>query len=509
MNREDFEKLVVGQGMTTVGDTTRYPPRRGGDTRNDVTRHKGVCYDWQNGRCNRGDSCRFAHVDRGDGMGRGGGGGSERHRRRDASFHSGASTLLAKWIAPDIKIDQDRVKYDLQKLSSFMPQQVCAALARLPLSLQLRLLEIYVALGRRPEIRILDASGRANERKWLVDNEAVVCTMQDLALFGPWISKKIAASWVANTKHKAKRFGVDGTLHRVSITTMPSRDTATRPKIIAITVRVGRTVENVIGRMLPDLLRPIAPSRDVSSSPYPGLEQLAKSDSLLLVGRPGVGKTTVLREIARYLATDPHLCVVVVDKSMEIAGDGEVPHSCIGSSHWMPVGVHGLQHEIMLEAVENQFPDVIIVDEISSKKEVDAARTIAQRGVRIIATVHGLTLADIVQCNERSVLVGGRTSVTLSRAAAEKRSDQKKQVEKRVSEPVFGVACELRGREEWIVHRSVAAAVDAFLDKEIFPAELRVPGHAIGIKCRASEASSSSIQYSCDVARDTGGGHGK
>merc|ERR1719336_3178527 len=137
--------------------------------------------------------------------------------------------------------------------------------------------------------------------------------------------------------------------------------------------------------MMPDILRSVQTYPGISADPLPALPH----SSILLIGRPGVGKTTVLRELARALASDRSKCVVVVDKSMEIAGDGDVPHPCIGDAHWMPVGVRGMQSEIMLEAVENQFPDVIIVDELSTKDEVMAARTIAQRGVRLIATVHG------------------------------------------------------------------------------------------------------------------------
>ena len=68
----------------------------------------------------------------------------------------------------------------------------------------------------------------------------------------------------------------------------------------------------------------------------------------------------------------------------------------------------------MREAVENQTPDVIIVDEISTPQEVEAARTISQRGVQLIATVHGRTLPEVIMCKERGSLLGGMASVTLS-----------------------------------------------------------------------------------------------
>jgi len=144
------------------------------------------------------------------------------------------------------------------------------------------------------------------------------------------------------------------------------------------------------------------------------VDMAQKNHSLLLIGKPGVGKTTCLREIARILANDRTLNVVVVDKTCEITGDGDAPHSAIGRARWMPVGKPNMQHSIMREAVENQSPDVIIVDEISTPQEVEAARTIAQRGVQLIATVHGRTLPELIMCKERGNLVGGIASVTLS-----------------------------------------------------------------------------------------------
>ena len=194
-----------------------------------------------------------------------------------------------------------------------------------------------------------------------------------------------------------------------------------------------------------------------------------------------MGKTTALREIARTLAQDNRLNCVVVDKTCEIAGDGDSPHPAIGKARWMPVGRPNLQHEIMREAVENQSPDVIIVDEISTPQEVEAARTISQRGVQLIATVHGRTLPEIMTCKERGNLVGGVASVTLSGFEAERRYDKRKQVQKRAREPVFTAALELRSRTEWIFHPSIKDAVDCFLDGEPADAQQLMPGKSMAI----------------------------
>ena len=162
---------------------------------------------------------------------------------------------------------------------------------------------------------------------------------------------------------------------------------------------------------------------------------IQKRQSLLLIGRPGVGKSTALREITFLLSNDPKLIVVVVDKSKELAGDGETPHPAIGNARWLPVGKRDHQHEIMLEAVENQSPDIVIVDELSNPKEVYAAQTIAQRGIMLIATAHGSTLPELVHDRERTALVGAIASVTLSAREANERRDGQKQVLKRSKEP--------------------------------------------------------------------------
>ena len=172
---------------------------------------------------------------------------------------------------------------------------------------------------------------------------------------------------------------------------------------------------------------------------------------------------------------------MVVDKTCEIAGDGDAPHHAIGKARWMPVGRPNMQHTIMREAVENQTPDVIIVDEISTPQEVEAARTIAQRGVQLIATVHGRTLPEVISCKERGSLLGGIASVTLSGNEAERRFDKRKQVQKRAREPIFSAALELHGRSKWIFHPNVKDAVDAYLEGEPSDAQLLRPGKAVAV----------------------------
>jgi nucleoside-triphosphatase THEP1 len=237
-------------------------------------------------------------------------------------------------------------------------------------------------------------------------------------------------------------------------------------RVIGVAVRVGRSLQGLLETMAwGSFLKDLADSKQ----------------SLLLIGKPGVGKTTVLRQIARILSEQAHLEVVVVDKTCEIAGDGDMPHPAIGQSRWMPVGVPGRQHEIMREAVENQSPDVIIVDELSTQQEVQAARTIAQRGVMLIATVHGITLPELMNCKERGALTGGVASVTLSGREADRRFDKRKQVQKRSQEPVFKAALELHSRSKWIYHPSIKEASDSYFEGDPCNAQELQPGRSISI----------------------------
>jgi nucleoside-triphosphatase THEP1 len=185
-------------------------------------------------------------------------------------------------------------------------------------------------------------------------------------------------------------------------------------------------------------------------------------ESLLLMGRPGVGKTTALREIARVLADDLGKRVVVIDTSNEIAGDGDIPHPAIGRARRMQVARPELQHQVMIEAVENHMPEVIVIDEIGTELEAQAARTIAERGVMLVATAHGNELANLVKNPTLSDLVGGIESVTLGDEEARRRRTQKTVLE-RAAEPTFPLAVEMHSRHRWLVHRDVARTVDLLL----------------------------------------------
>ncbi len=231
------------------------------------------------------------------------------------------------------------------------------------------------------------------------------------------------------------RAGIERTLHRISAIRSRSGE------VVGLTCRVGRAVFGTVALV-----------RDLLDS----------GQSLLLMGRPGVGKTTALREIARVLADDLDRRVVVIDTSNEIAGDGDIPHPAIGRARRMQVARPELQHQVMIEAVENHMPEVIVIDEIGTELEAQAARTIAERGVMLVATAHGNELANLIRNPTLSDLVGGIQSVTLGDEEARRRRTQKTVLE-RAAEPTFPLAVEMHSRHRWLVHREVALTVDLLL----------------------------------------------
>ena len=239
------------------------------------------------------------------------------------------------------------------------------------------------------------------------------------------------------------RAGIERTLHRIAA--IRNR----RGDIVGLTCRVGRAVYGTV-----DIIRDLIES----------------GKNVLLLGRPGVGKTTMLREAARILAETKR--VVIVDTSNEIGGDGDVPHPAIGRARRMQVPTPALQHEVMIEAVENHNPEVIIIDEIGRELEAMAARTIAERGVQLIATAHGNTLENLLLNPTLSDLVGGIESVTLSDEEARRRGTQKTVLERRAP-PTFDILVEIQDRNRLIVHRDVAEAVDALLRGYPVQPELR------------------------------------
>lgn len=286
------------------------------------------------------------------------------------------------------------------------------------------LLEIVLDLGRLPEARFV------NDEVTLSHDEV---NQADLS----YIVSRIGEFTADN------RAGIERTLHRISC--LRNR----QGNIIGMTCRVGRAVYGTI-----DIIEDIVQS----------------GKSILLLGRPGVGKTTLLRESARVLADKKR--VVIVDTSNEIGGDGDIPHPSIGRARRMQVPTPSLQHEVMIEAVENHMPEVIIIDEIGREQEAAAARTIAERGVTLIGTAHGNSLENLLLNPTLSDLVGGIESVTLSDEEARRRGTQKSVLERRAP-PSFDILVEIQDRQRLAIHHDVAAAVDALLRGRALPAEIR------------------------------------
>jgi stage III sporulation protein SpoIIIAA len=302
---------------------------------------------------------------------------------------------------------------DLELLLAVMPPRVRLGLAANQAE---PLIEIVLDLGRLPEARYPDRGEAISADP--VAREDITYVVERVGQFG-----------------KDNRAGIARTLHRIS---------ALRNRVgevIGLTCRVGRAVFGTV-----DILRDV----------------IAAGESILLLGRPGVGKTTLLREAARVLADEYGKRVIVVDTSNEIAGDGDIPHPGIGRARRMQVPSPDLQHAVMIEAVENHMPEVIVIDEIGTAAEAMAARTIAERGVQLIATAHGNTLENLLQNPTLSDLVGGIQAVTLSDEEARRRGTQKTVLERKAP-PTFEVLIEIQDQDRLAVHHDVAEVVDRFL----------------------------------------------
>lgn len=317
---------------------------------------------------------------------------------------------------------EKRITDDIDKLMRVLPMHINYALEELGDTNNL--LEIVMDLGRLPTARFVDREVVLSERE-VTEDELEKMT------------ERIGEFDADN------RAGMERSLHRISA--IRNR----RGAVIGMTCRVGRAVYGTID-ILGDLVK--------------------SGRSLLLLGAPGVGKTTMLREAARILAEDKR--VVIVDTSNEIGGDGDVPHPAVGKARRMQVSHPERQHEVMIEAVENHNPEVIVIDEIGRELEAMAARTIAERGVQLIGTAHGNTLENLMLNPTLSDLIGGIESVTLSDDEARRRGTQKTVLERR-SPPTFDILVEIRTRDELIVHEDVSESVDGILRGRPLATEVR------------------------------------
>jgi stage III sporulation protein SpoIIIAA len=313
---------------------------------------------------------------------------------------------------------------DLDALLAALPQEIVDAVHALPE--KEALIEVVLDLGRRPEARFPDSEVTLLDRE--IDETDIAHVVEHIGTFGD-----------------DNRAGIERTLHRISAIRNRSG------KIVGLTCRIGRAVYGTI-----DIINDFVDS----------------GKSILIMGRPGIGKTTMLREAARVLADDLGKRVVVVDTSNEIAGDGDIPHPAIGKARRMQVRTPSMQHEVMIEAVENHMPQVIVIDEIGTELEAQAARTIAERGVQLIGTAHGNNLDNLMLNPTLSDLIGGIQSVTLGDEEARRRRTQKSVLERKAP-PTFDVIIEIQDRERVTVHSDVAETVDSMLRGDSVAPELR------------------------------------
>jgi stage III sporulation protein SpoIIIAA len=346
---------------------------------------------------------------------------------------------------------------NLDVLLAVLPQSISRAVAELGQRDGYDdLVEIVMDLGRIPEARFQNREAPLTERE---------VTRDDLA----FVAERIGAFGEDN------RAGIERTLHRISAIRNRTGE------IVGLTCRVGRAVYGTIAIM-----------RDLIES----------GQSVLLLGRPGVGKTTLLRETARVLADELHKRVVVVDTSNEIAGDGDIPHPAIGRARRMQVPTPTDQHGVMIEAVENHMPEVVVIDEIGTELEAMAARTIAERGVQLIGTAHGNSLENLMMNPTLADLIGGIQSVTLSDEEARRRGTQKSILERKAP-PTFDTIIEIIDRDQVAVHQDVASTVDVILRGGLPRPELRRRDADGGVSISVQPRSDAAPQRRNGRAADT------
>ena len=313
---------------------------------------------------------------------------------------------------------------DLNQLLDVLPKFISETLQKHPNRGQL--IEIVLDIGRRPEARF------SNTTQYLSYRTIV---WQDLDL----ILKRLGKFSGDN------RAGIEKTLHRIS--SLRNR----QGSVIGLTCRIGRAIFGTVS-IIRDLLE--------------------QKKSILLLGRPGVGKTTAIREIARVLSDGMQKRVIIIDTSNEIAGDGDLPHPSIGKARRMQVSNHQNQHEVMIEAVENHMPEIIIIDEIGTELEAAAARTIAERGVQLVGTAHGNTLENLIKNPTITDLVGGIQYVTLGDEEAKRRGSSKSILERKAP-PTFDAAIEIHDPKIWVIHDNIEQSVDFLLQGQNLPIQRR------------------------------------
>ena len=313
---------------------------------------------------------------------------------------------------------------DLNQLLDILPEFISTPIKQHPK--QEQLIEIVLDIGRRPEARFSKGASYLSYR---------TVVWQDL----DYILKRLGKFSGDN------RAGIEKTLHRIS--SLRNR----QGSVIGLTCRIGRAFFGTVS-IIRDLLE--------------------NNKSILLLGRPGVGKTTAIREIARVLSDGMKKRVIIIDTSNEIAGDGDLPHPSIGKARRMQVSSPQNQHQVMIEAVENHMPEIIIIDEIGTELEAAAARTIAERGVQLVGTAHGNALENLIKNPTITDLIGGIQYVTLGDEEAKRRGSSKSILERKAP-PTFEVAVEIHDAKTWVIHENIEHSVDLLLQGQSLPLQER------------------------------------